>query len=50
MLNAIERDTALAYGNPRFPPAKNFLRNANGTFQDGFKLRFRRLKLLVRIG
>jgi hypothetical protein len=29
---------------------KNFLRNANGTFPDGFKLRFKRLKPLMRIG
>jgi hypothetical protein len=50
MLNPIARNTALAFGNPPFPPEKNFLRNANGTCPDGFKLRFKRLKLLIRTG
>ncbi len=40
----------MGFGNLRLPPAKNLLRNVNGICPDGFKKRFERLNLLLRIG
>ena len=44
------RNTAWPSGNPRFPPAKNFLRNVNATYPYGYKLRFKRLMPLTLLG